>query len=353
MDVKTELTRLAKITDEHLEVYFDEEIARNFGFNQRQKKLVKKLLEHAKEHNLRSAKRLRASFVYYSYLLGRKRVDERIFRAAVAIELVHTALLMHDDFMDQDELRRGGPASHKFLAKGNKHYGEAMAVDLGDAVLSWGYEMLNGCQFKAELVNEAVNHLLRTIIKTGWGQAMDLNLEKEKKWTEDDVLTTHRAKTAIYTYENPLMVGAILGELSEEVKKILKEYGRWGGIAFQLQDDILGLFGNPEKTGKSADSDLLQGKRTLLMLVALKQGNKSDVKAIAKVWGKRRANKDDLRKAKEAVKRSGSLDYSIRISRQYAKKAVDVAEKLRKHKLNKKAIDYIQGIASYMVKRDV
>jgi len=353
MDVKTELTRLARITDKHLTVYFDEEIGRNFGFNRRQKKLVKKLLKHAKEHNLRSAKRLRASFVYYSYLLGRKRADERVFRAMVAIELVHTALLMHDDFMDQDELRRGGSTSHKFLARGSKHYGEAMAVDLGDVVLSWGYEMLNKCQFRSELVNEAVGHLLRTAIKTGWGQAMDLNLEKEKRWTENDVLATHRAKTAVYTYENPLIVGAILGELSKEVREVLTEYARWGGIAFQLQDDILGLFGSPKKTGKSADSDLLQGKRTLLMLMALKQGNKSDVGAIMKVWGKRRASEENLEKAKEAVKRSGSLDYSIRISRQYAKKAVGVAEKLRGRGLNKKAIDYIEGIATYMVERDV
>lgn len=353
MDVKTELTRLARITDKHLAVYFDEEIDKNFGFNQRQKKLVKKLLEHAKEHNLRSAKRLRASFVYHSYLLGRRNVDERIFRAAVAIELVHTALLMHDDFMDQDELRRGGLTSHKFLARGSKHYGEAMAVDLGDVILSWGYEMLNRCRFETELVNEAVGHLLRTAIKTGWGQAMDLNLEKEKEWTEDDVMTTHRAKTAVYTYENPLMVGAILGKLGGEVRKILTEYARWGGIAFQLQDDILGLFGSPEKTGKSADSDLLQGKRTLLMLIALRQGNKGGREAILKVWGKGKANEDDLEKAKEAVKKSGSLDYSIQISRQYAKKAVKTVEKLRGRGLNKKAIDYIQGIATYMVERDV
>jgi len=183
---------------------------------------------------------------------------------------------------------------------------------------------------------------------------MDLNLEKEKKWTEDDVLTTHRAKTAIYTYENPLMVGAILGELSEEVKEILTEYARWGGIAFQLQDDILGLFGNPEKNRQIGRFGFVTRKKDLIDVGGVEARKWKWCWSDNESVGKEEANKDDLKKAKEAVKKKriiGIIRYEF--SRQYAKRAVDVAEKLRKHELNKKAIDYIQGIAAYMVERDV
>lgn len=353
MNAKQTLENFIPIIDNKLEGYWKSEIKRGFGFNKKQKDLVLKLLEHSQEHNMRSAKRLRAAFVYYAYKLSNNN-DEKIWDAAMGVELVHTALLMHDDVMDQDNVRRGKATTHKFFEEGDPHYGESMAYTLGDVVLTIGYELVLRSNFESELVVKAMGKLLRGIANTAYGQAYDVTLEKMvDQWEEDDVFSLHKAKTAIYTYENPLFIGAILGNLDDKVLTILHDYSMKGGVAFQLQDDILGVYGDPEKTGKSANSDLLQGKITLLVLKTLKDGTKAQIADLRKVWGKRKASIEDIEKAKKAIVDCGSLDYSRKISKDLASEATAIAEKLRSLDLNMEAVDFIQGIAEYMVNRNV
>lgn len=353
---KASLISYVSEIDQKLVAYWDSEVAKKFGFNDRQRELVRGLLSHAKEHNLRPAKRLRGSFVNYAYRLSGKETNEWLWRAAMAVEVVHTALLMHDDFMDRDDVRRGGPTTHKFYqqrAMGDLHYGETMAVGVGDAVLCLGFELLQSCGFEDSKVMEAMKKMLRGIAITGYGQAYDVTLEAEKNWTEDDVISLHKAKTGVYTYENPLLIGAILGGVGEKARAILSDYAGDGGVAFQLQDDILGVFGTEEDTGKSADSDLRQGKCTLLVLKALEMGNEAQRKAVEVVWGKMEAERGALDRAKKAVEESGALEYNRELARDYARKAAKTANGLRRLGLNGEAIDYIAGIAEYMVEREV
>lgn len=338
--------------DKRLSSYWDGEIEKNFGFNEEQRQLVRKILDHAKEHNLRTGKRIRASFVYYAYLLN-KSEEEKIWNAAESVELVHTALLMHDDFMDQDKLRRGRPTTHVYFGGGDEHYGDAMAVNVGDAVLCLGYEKLLESGFEAEVVKPAMSQLLRGITNTAFGQAYDVSLPKIGEMSEDRVMALHKAKTAIYTYENPLFIGAILGKCDKEVLNILHKYSMAGGVAFQLQDDILGIFGEEEKTGKSADSDLLQGKVTLLVGKALEMGNDQQKEIIKKVWGNKGATEYEISEAKRVIKETGSYEYSVKTAVELAEKAAGFANELRSKNLNDKAIDYLEGIARYLVEREV
>jgi geranylgeranyl pyrophosphate synthase len=350
LKAKTTLENFVPVIDRRLAKYFDQEIKLDFGFNQRQKEVVREMLLHAKEHNLRPAKRIRASFVYYGYLLGKTEITDFAWTAAMAAEIVHTALLIHDDFMDRDIVRRGGATTHKYYeAKtNNPHYGHSMAVNIGDAILCAGFDLLAGVADKIVL-----RQMLRAIVNTAHGQAYDITLETLGQWREDDVIDLHKAKTAIYTYENPLKIGGIMAGLPEEALKILHDYAMDGGVAFQLQDDILGVFGTPEKTGKSADSDLLQGKCTMLVLKVLNDGTTGQQSAVRKVWGKPEAPRQDLDDAKQAIVDSGSLKYSNDLARKYAAKAAKTAFGLRNLDLNSESIDYIQGIAEYMVNRKV
>lgn len=350
---KDKLENLAGILDKKLENYWDEEIGSNFGFNETQRELVKNMLLHGKEHNLRKAKRLRGAFVYYGFKLGGRNIDERIWPAAEAVELVHTALLMHDDFMDRDLVRRGGPTTQVYFANGDEHYGESMAVCLGDAILCLGFERLNNCGFDPILVNRASQQFTRGITNTALGQAYDTSLSKMKEMTEEMVMSLHRAKTGIYTYENPLMIGGILSGLDDEVMNVLREYAIAGGIAFQLQDDILGIFGNEEKTGKSANSDLLQGKVTLLIVKLMENGTEEQKQVVKKVWGKLEAANEDIEAAKLAIKESGAYEYSVAKAKEYAENAATFAANLRKFNLDKESIDFLEGIARYMVEREV
>lgn len=338
--------------DQKLTTLWDKEINRHFGFNARQREVVKQLLIHSKEHNLRPSKRLRGSFVNYGYALSNLVPNDDIWKAACAIELVHTGILMHDDFMDRDDTRRGGPTTHKFFEQilKNSHLGEAMCVTVGDAIFWYGFELLAECGNLG-----AVTQLIRACVDTAYGQAYDVSLESFIDWTEDDVITLHKAKTAIYTYQNPLFIGMKLaGITNPSVYKIIEDYSMDGGVAFQLQDDILGVFGTPEKTGKSADSDLLQGKCTLMVLHLLQKGTKEQIAALKKVWGKLTASKSDLDLAKKALQASNSYEYNKQMAKDFAQKAANTAAKLRSiNDLNSKAIDYIQGIAEYMVIREV
>lgn len=347
---KEALTEFVPVIDEKISEYFDREITQNFGFNQRQQTVVREALEHAKELILRPQKHLRGSFVVYGALLGQRSADERIWKAAVAVEMTHGALLMHDDFMDQDILRRGGITTHKFYEGklGNLHHGESMAVSVGDAVLCLGFELLESCG-----VPGATKQMLRAIANTAHGQEYDVTLEALHDWDEEDVIVLHKAKTAIYTYENPLLIGGHFAGIDGQVQKILHDYAMDGGVAFQLQDDILGVFGKPERTGKSVDSDLMQGKCTLLVLNALEKGTDAQRRKIKKVWGNWKAGKKELNAAREAIRESGSYEYNKQLAKRYAAKAAKTAEGLRKLDLNSRAIDYIQGIAEYMVEREV
>jgi geranylgeranyl diphosphate synthase type I len=355
MDIKQKLAKIVELTNSDLSNYWSKEIGQKdggFGFNQRQKTLVRKILSHAKEHNLRPAKRLRAAFVYYGYLLGQKGIDERILAPMRAVELVHTALLIQDDVMDQDEIRRGKLTTHKYFENGDKHYGESVAYCLGDAVLTLGFEELLKAEFDKKLVNQAAIKMMRGITNTVYGQVYDISLEKYGNWKEDDIMALHKAKTAIYTYENPLFIGAILGGVNDSVLGILHRYSMAGGAAFQIQDDILGMFGDSQKTGKSESSDLLQGKVTLLTVKTLKLGSPVQKEALTKVWGKRKAKKYEIEAAKKAIVDCGALEYSKKVSINLAKEAAKIAESLNQKKVNIEAVEFIRGIAEYMVNRE-
>lgn len=353
MDVKQKLEEIVELMNPLLEKEWQVLLDQKYGFNQREKDLIEKMVLHAKEHNLRSAKRLRASLVYYGFLLNSD-LDEKIYRAMCGAEMVHTALLMHDDVMDKDSLRRGKPTTHYYFGNGeSNHYGESMAYSLGDSVTARGYSLVLNCGFEDKRVILATSHLLQSIVYTGYGQAFDVSLEQYVDWSEEDVIALHKTKTAIYTYENPLYIGAILGGCDEKVLEILSRYAMEGGVAFQLQDDVLGVFGDSDKTGKSDDSDLLQGKRTLLIKYALDKASSEQRKAMEKVWGKQQALEVDIKKAKKVLMEIGSLDYSMKISREYAKKAAGIAKELYPLVKNKEAVDYLVGIAIYMVEREV
>ncbi len=237
-----------------------------------------------------------------------------------------------------------------------------MAVSVGDAVLCLGYQLLLECGFPADVTALAMKQMLRGVANTAYGQAYDVTLEISaigrlafgSNWTEDDVISLHKAKTAIYTYENPLLVGAALAGITDvKIKGILSDYALDGGVAFQLQDDILGVFGREEDTGKSADSDLKQGKCTLLILKVLETGNEEEKMAVEKVWGRLEASRADLDLAKKAIEESGALEYSRKLAKKLAARAAKTANKLRKFDLDGEAIDYFVGIAEYMVEREV
>lgn len=348
--------------ESELQHYFEGEIGQAEITSHRERKVAKQVLKHIMEHNMRPAKRLRASFVYWGYkLLGGKK-EKEILKTSMFIELIHTAALMHDDIMDQDDTRRGRPTSHEYYRKvyekkykgGNaKHWGESMAIDAGDAAFYLGNEILSKSGFNDRLKIKALNRLFRGVVRTAWGQAFDITLEAQKAACEKDILDLHLAKTSVYTYETPLHVGALLAGATNRDLELISEYAIPGGIAFQLQDDILGFYGDPKKTGKPAHSDLRQGKMTLLIISALKNGSKRQTEKLCTIWGKRDLTGAEAEEARKIIIETGSLDYSRRAAVKWAKRAQRAIPKMKKRGWNSQAIDYLDGIIQYMIDREV
>lgn len=353
VDVKKTLELFANQINPKLADFWDQELDKNFGFNSNQKNLVKKLLLHAKDHNSKSGKRLRSALVYYTNQIGKQPDSQALWNVCMAVELIHTALLMHDDFMDQDTLRRGQPTTHQLFAAGDPHYGQSMAVNLGDTVLLLGYELLLNSGFSLDLSSQITSIYLRGIIQTAWGQAFDLSIPKQATWTESDVVALHTTKTAIYTYETPILIGATLANLPQDIMPIFQDYAYHAGVAFQIQDDILGIFGDSEKTGKSSNSDLLQGKSTLLALKTLQLGSKQQQANLQAAWGNQDASSDLIQAAKQAIIDSGSLKYNQDFSKQEASLACQSLEKLDPKRFFGPGVEFLQNIANYMRDREL
>ena len=242
---------------------------------------VDRLLEHART-SVSGGKRLRAAFCWWGHEavepVGDGPDRDALLRACASLELLHGSALVHDDLMDASDTRRGRPATHRAFEQlhreqgwsaGSEQYGAAAAILLGDLLLSWSDEMLRTCGLPAERVLASLRFFDLTRTEVVAGQFLDVSVQARGRADVDSAMTVLRYKSAKYSIERPLHVGAALGGATPEVVEQLSRVGLPLGEAFQLRDDLLGVFGDPEVTGKPAGDDLVEGKRTVLVALAL------------------------------------------------------------------------------------
>lgn len=226
---------------------------------------------------LGGGKRLRPTFAYWGYRGAGGADSEELVATVAALELVQASALVHDDVMDASDTRRGEPAVHRrFAALHRQHkwygdpdgFGTAAAILLGDLCLVWSDELLHSGGFPAEMVVRArpVFDAMRTEVITG--QYLDVLTQATGETTVTRALAVARLKSAKYTIERPLLLGAALADAPAAVTTAYSRYGLALGEAFQLRDDVLGVFGDPALTGKPAGDDLREGKRTYLVATA-------------------------------------------------------------------------------------
>jgi geranylgeranyl diphosphate synthase, type I len=208
-------------------------------------------------------------------------VPAEICAAAAALELVQACALLHDDVMDRSDTRRGLPSTHRAIAAAHDadgwsgdsdHYGESVAILLGDLALAWADDLFTESATRLGRLIPALPAWRGMRTEVLAGQLLDLRAAADSGETPGEqvqqALAVNRWKTAAYTVERPLHLGAVLGGASPAVVDALRRYGAAIGVAFQLRDDLLGVFGDPSVTGKPAGNDLVEGKRTVLLAVA-------------------------------------------------------------------------------------
>jgi geranylgeranyl diphosphate synthase type I len=307
-----------------------------------------------------NGKRLRGALVYYSYMMHKGTDMKEILKASAFIELIHTYMLIMDDIIDEDDLRHKSPTlnkiyreihKHKYKLKDSKHFGDSIAICGGLIMAHMGQNILVHANFPPERILKALDKFNTQIAYTGYGEALDVLAEVKDKVTEGETLLIKLLKTAKYTYETPLYLGAILAGANDEDLEKLSKYAIPAGVAFQIQDDILGIFGTEEKLGKPADSDLQEGKRNIVTVKTLELSNVKDRKRFSQLLGNTNTTHRDLEEAREIIKRSGAYDYSKNKARELVLQAKESLTKITKYNSDGKA--FLDGIADYMIERDV
>ncbi len=304
------------------EEYLEKKIAEAGKISKIPTELLKRFLATA-----RRGKKIRGALTVLGYEAAGGKNEEAILDASLAIELFHAGILVHDDFMDEDYLRRGLPTLHKQFEEVGRaikvntsplHYGEAMAVNVGDAAYYLSWEKLMNSKFPSELIVAAGKLFADYIIRVVHGQVLDITNTTIKSMTEEDILKVLRYKAAEYTGVLPMLTGATLGGLVDKDKfAAIKEYGLAFGWAFQIQDDLLGIFGDEEEFGKPVGSDLREGKNTLLMLHLSQHGNLDQRRFQRKVLGNKKITKDDVLKMRQILKAAGSYQYVVDLGWKY------------------------------------
>lgn len=237
-----------------------------------------RLVQHARQ-SVSGGKRFRAAFCWWGHLAVAPPDDQSaLLRACASLELLHASALVHDDYMDASDVRRGHPTTHRSFEELHRSlgwtgdaalYGGSAAILLGDLLLSWSDEMLRTCGLPAERVLDALGYFDLTRSEVVTGQFLDVSAQVRGTSDVDVAMTVVRYKSAKYSVERPLHIGAALAGGDDDVHRQLTRFGLPLGEAFQLRDDMLGVFGDPEVTGKPAGDDLREGKRTVLVALAL------------------------------------------------------------------------------------
>jgi len=269
---------------------------------------------------LAGGKRLRPAFLYWGWrATGSARPEEtdRVVAAAAALELLQASALIHDDVMDGSETRRGLPATHRRFAVLHRSaawagspeaFGTGAAILLGDLCLSWSDEMLRRCGLPAERLLPAMRLFddMRTEVIAG--QYLDLVEQAVGGSSVQRALRVVRFKSAKYTIERPLHVGAVLAGAGRELLDPLSGYGLPLGEAFQLRDDVLGVFGDPAATGKPAGDDLREGKRTVLVAHAAAQATTAQSAVLRRYLGDPALSAHGVAALREVIVATGALD---------------------------------------------
>ena len=253
-------------------------------------------------------KMLRGTLVRLGYELLQQEPSHAIFKAAAAYEILHTSLLIHDDIIDKSPLRRGKPTLHRM--EKNKHYGISQSLCLGDLGLMHACKLISESDFPSSRKQKALQFFLTTVTQTILGEMLDVHSAYISSRTEEQVLTIHRTKTAYYTIGGPLAVGALLGGASDSFVQTLEQFGEYLGIAFQIRDDILGVFGDKTAIGKSTTSDIEENKSTLLIIYSMKHATNEQKNILKRYYGKKGITQKEHEIIKQIFRDAGALAYS-------------------------------------------
>ncbi|KWX00301.1 polyprenyl synthetase [Carbonactinospora thermoautotrophica] len=265
---------------------------------------------------LDGGKRLRPAFCYWGWRGAGGADCDEIVVAATSLELLQACALIHDDLMDGSDTRRGLPSIHRRFEALHREqgwtgsaegFGAAAAILLGDMCLSWSDEMFAGSGLPEAAIRQAkpLFDLMRTEVMAG--QYLDVLEQAMAGESVERARRVIRFKSAKYTIERPLHVGAKLAGAGEDLLRAYSAYGLPLGEAFQLRDDLLGVFGDPGETGKPAGDDLREGKRTVLIAMTLERATPAQAEVVRSLLGDPGLDADGVARLRQVIEETGAV----------------------------------------------
>ncbi len=300
-----QIEKNAKIVNKHL--------------NSKLKGNPKKLYDAAGHLIVNGGKRLRPYMVIRScQILGGK--TPNAITVASAVEMVHNFTLVHDDIMDNDEMRHGVPTVHK-------KFGMPVAILAGDVLFSKAYQIITESKLSANATTQLVSRLAKACVDVCEGQLLDVKMAEEKKIpTQAEYIAMIGKKTAAL-FDVSCSMGAICATTKSKDISNLSAFGRNLGIAFQITDDLIGVMGDLKVTKKPVGNDLREGKKSLPILMAIKLAKGKNKKTILKAFGNSKVTKNDLNRAVDVIRSLGIEEDVRKQALKYAEKAEKALEK--------------------------
>lgn len=328
---------------------------------------------------LATGKRFRARFCYWGWraaggsisdtdlAVGTESVDdiERVLSLAMSLEVFHAAALVHDDIMDSSDTRRGKPSAHRAFASlhrerqysgASEHFGQSTALLVGDLLLAWSDDLLNDALsgvLSPEVEQATRREFSRMRQEVTVGQYLDIH--EEAAWLHspeserlERALRVVTFKSAKYSMEAPLLIGASLAGASSSALDALRAFGLPLGIAFQLRDDVLGVFGDSEITGKPSGDDLREGKRTVLIALAEAAMPVGAKRIFNEMLGDRALTGEQIEVMQETLQDTGALEKLESMISGYVERAM---EALRSAPLSPGAVSELTRLAEAVTKR--
>lgn len=307
---------------------------------------IKNSLEELKRLTI-GGKRVRGYLIKVGQLLFGKD-DDSYVDVAAALEIFQTAILIHDDIIDEGELRRGKVTIN---AKYKGHLGVSKGICIGDLGFFLSYQIINNSLINDDLKSEMMKIYAQTLYNTVNGEIIDVELpldsiENHVKMDAQIIYDIYVNKTAWYTIIGPILIGAASAGASSKDKESLIKMGTNLGIAFQIKDDLLGLYSNNHDLGKTLN-DIKEGKQTIIYKYAIDKADDNEMDLIRKYYGNPLVTKDGDEVILKLFERLGAKKNAEELLQKYTKKAIDIIDKMDVQ--NK---DVFMDFANYLLKRE-
>jgi len=302
-------------------------------------------------------KMIRGGLVALGCEMAGGRAGAAAVRAGTALELIQSGLLIHDDIMDRDSRRRGGPSIHEQYARlapaaggsGDAHFGTSMAICAGEIAIFLAFEAMAGLSGPSKRTAVTQRLFASEFGLVGLGQMLDIEAGTARELLpERRVLEIYRYKTARYSFYLPLAAGWELGGGRSSVRPALERLGEDLGLVFQIKDDELGLFGSPGKTGKPVGSDIREGKRTLLAAGLLGRATGTDAERLGGIFGHVGATEADIRFTRDLAERLGVREEARQVMARLGRRA---GKEIGALPVGKGHREILQGLLEYIVSR--